>query len=288
MTDQTLRAAGAPQFSIGNVLGTSFTVVSQNVLKFAAVPAVLIIPLIIVGFFIGFGMMRDVVPALQSGAVPTGGFFIGMVALGLLFLCWSSLTSAVIVSGAFQALRLHSVQLGTAFRRGFAVLIPVVLTTIVLFLLLVVVVAVCCVPLGVILGLAGSAAGSSIGFALGMLAALVPSAIVWTMFWLYTPAIVVEGKGIGSSLGRSRVLTKGRRWGVFGVIAIIIVANIVLDLINRFVVGAVLGSVAQGIVSLVLMILVQAYTATALTVTYYLLRADKEGISIDEIAKVFD
>jgi len=288
MTDQTMRAAGAPQFSIGNVLGTSFTVVSQNLLKFAAVPAVLIIPLVIVGFLIGFGMMRDVVPALQSGAMPTGGFFTGMVALGLLFLCWSSLTSAVIVSGAFQALRMHSVQLGSAFRRGFAALVPVVLTTIALFLLFLVVMIVCTVPLGIIIALAGGTAGASLGFALGIFIALVPGAILWTMFWLYTPAIVVEAKGVGSSLSRSRELTKGRRWAVFGVIAIIIVANFALDLINRYVIGAVLGSVVQGVVSLALMILLQAYTATALTVTYYYLRADKEGISIDEIARVFD
>ena len=32
------------------------------------------------------------------------------------------------------------------------------------------------------------------------------------MWWVYIPAIVVESKGIIGAFGRSRELTRGRRW----------------------------------------------------------------------------
>ena len=287
MTDQTMRAVGAPQFSIGNVLGKSFAVFTGNLLKFCAVPAILLVPFAIVGFLVGLRGIMNTVALMQAGQMPGGGFYLTLTALFLLTIIWSCLASAILVSGAFQALRTRTIHLGSAFKRGFASLIPIVMTAIVLGLLITVVAIVCLIPGGIIAAVIGAATSPTAMIPL-LLVCMVPVFFLWAAFWLFTPAIVVEGKGIGSSLGRSRELTKGHRWAVFAVVLILLVLNWAIGLVNQYVIAPSLSAVVSGIFSIVVLIVWQAYNAIAITVTYYLLRADKEGISIDEIAKVFD
>ena len=72
--------------------------------------------------------------------------------------------SAIIVSGAFQALRTNTLALGAAFRRGSAVLIPVILTAIVIGIVFVLVMLVCTVPLTAALAMVtqGAAVASTV------------------------------------------------------------------------------------------------------------------------------
>jgi hypothetical protein len=83
------------------------------------------------------------------------------------------------------------------------------------------------IPAGLIAGIAIAACFVTI--------ILIPLGLFLLTIWcLIVPAIVLEGKSAGESLGRSREIVKGNGWSVLGVILITIaaalVANIVLSI----------------------------------------------------------
>ena len=51
---------------------------------------------------------------------------------------------------------------------------------------------------------------------------IVPGLFLLTIWIAVIPAIVLEGRGIGESFGRSRDLVRGNGWNVFGVIILTI------------------------------------------------------------------
>jgi len=82
--------------------------------------------------------------------------------------------------------------------------------------------------------LAGILAG--IAIAIGFVLIIVPGLILLTIWAVISPSIVVEGKGVFESFGRSRELVRGQGWQVFGAIVltflIIVVVGIVASLIG--------------------------------------------------------
>ncbi len=57
---------------------------------------------------------------------------------------------------------------------------------------------------------------------------LVPGLIVWCVYAVAVPVCVVESLGLRASMTRSSFLTKGNRWRIFGVFALIFIASIVI------------------------------------------------------------
>lgn len=112
------------------------------------------------------------------------GIGIGMIEYLWLAIC----NAAVITPAAFQAIRGLPVSVGDALTIGLDRVIPVVLLEIITLLL----------------------AG------LAMLALIVPGLILLTMWYVGTPACVIELTGPWASLKRSAQLTKGYRWKIFG------------------------------------------------------------------------
>jgi hypothetical protein len=101
--------------------------------------------------------------------------------------------------------------------------------------------------------------------------------LVLLVWWsLVTPAIVLENKGVGDGLSRSRQLVEGYGWPVLGTLALVfllllgftLALNVVLfplnDDIQSFVSQVVSGALAAPFVALVL------------TLLYFRLRAAKE------------
>src|SRR5262249_15269663 len=58
---------------------------------------------------------------------------------------------------------------------------------------------------------------------LGVILLLVPGIIVGCMYFVAAPVCIVERAGVGASLSRSRFLTKGHRWQIFGVYALVLI-----------------------------------------------------------------
>lgn len=65
----------------------------------------------------------------------------------------------------------------------------------------------------------------ALGVGFGFLLLIVPGVMLYVIWSVATPALVAERIGVFDALGRSRDLTRGARWQVFGVMAILLVAT---------------------------------------------------------------
>jgi hypothetical protein len=134
--------------------------------------------------------------------------------------------------------------------------------------------------------------------ALGALLLLVPGIMLACMWFVSVPACVVERTGVFASMGRSRALTKGHRWPIFGAFALIVATILVFSVVVGAAVGAgmVAGvhaspealALAVLIAQLAVVTILGAFSAVFSGVCYSELRAAKEGINIHAIASVFD
>jgi len=103
-------------------------------------------------------------------------------------------------------------------------------------------------------------------------------------YFAVTPAIVLEGAGLGSAFARSSALTKGRKWHIVLTMGLVFVIYLVLALGIMFVVGLIqiplLQLIVMGIFSIV------AYPVVAITAAmlYYDLRIKNEGLDIELMA----
>jgi hypothetical protein len=117
---------------------------------------------------------------------------------------------------------------------------------------------------------------AALGITAGFLLLIVPGLVLLTLWLLIVPAIMLEGRGVLASFGRSRELVSGHGWNVFGVIvvtiAILIAVNIGVSIVE--------GVLDSRWLSLLLDIASQTATAPFLalawTITYFELRGLKE------------
>jgi hypothetical protein len=135
---------------------------------------------------------------------------------------------------------------------------------------------------------------------LGAILLIVPAFIISCMYFVAAPVCIAERAGVGASLRRSRFLTKGHRWQIFGAYLLILVLGLIAA-----------GVIAAGVAGAILMIgpgewavlrnagvptilqnavgaLFGAFIAVLAAVFYYQLRVAKEGIDLAKIASVFD
>jgi MFS family permease len=249
----------SPNFGIGRVIGTSLSVFSRNLVPFFVLALVIGLPYI--GISLGLMSSFDVETIeriKQTGQVPSG--FWGMIIVGsLIYLLTYVVTQSVIIYGTFQDLRGQKAAFGDCLTRGFAVLPRVLIAAIL----------------------------AAIAITIGWMLLFVPAIILILMWWVFVPVLVIEGAGIIECFGRSRGLTRGHRWGILGLLVIVFVAQWLVGLVLG-VLGAALGTIAGEILNFIVMFLFTAFAAVLVAVGYYYLRAEKEGIVIDDIARVFD
>lgn len=198
------------------------------------------------------GVLLEHSGAQKGGAGPLLGFIL-MVVLG-------PLSQAIMLHGAFQDMRGGPVSLSESVRAGFGRWLPLI-------------------GLSLCMGLA---------VAMGFLLLIVPGLILMTMWYLATPACMVERLGVSASFARSSALTKGHRWQVFGMILLITIPAAVMAVVIKAALGLTgsTGLVISG--SLVWTALVGAFGAIFAVVTYHELRVAKEGVDIRQLAAVFD
>lgn len=140
---------------------------------------------------------------------------------------------------------------------------------------------------------------TGIGVGLGLLLLIVPGLYLATRWVVATPALVAEDLRPTAALGRSGELTEGRRWAVFGLMLLYIVFAWVIEFAFTAVVGA-LGSSTQYVASpdaftlaiFAVGALVGALTsmvsAVGAAALYFELRQAKEGVSVADLAAVFE
>jgi MFS family permease len=179
---------------------------------------------------------------------------------GLLTIALSMLSQAVVLYGAFQDMRGRPVNLGESLR----------------------------VALSRLLSIIGVAFCVTIGVFIGSLLLIVPGFILLTMWFVATPACVVEGLGPLASMGRSSALTKGHRWKIFGMVLLVLVGAGIVGVVIGAVLGLTGSTVLVALGSLLWSGVWGAFYAIFVVVTYHDLRVAKEGIDIHQIASVFD
>ncbi|MDX8481077.1 hypothetical protein RFN28_21830 [Mesorhizobium sp. VK24D] len=126
----------------------------------------------------------------------------------------------------------------------------------------------------------------ALGAGAASVALFVPGIILWLGWSVSVPVLVQERLGVFGSMSRSRALTKGNRWSLFGLFVIIFILAMVVQLVLGTavylfggIIGAVLGAVVSAMMSTVM--------STATAVSYVELRQVKEGTSVDELANIF-
>jgi hypothetical protein len=249
--------AAGQRFQIGSVLSTSLAVFFRNLVPFAVITFLIGIPYILVSLW-SVSSIGDIQAAAQTGSLPSG--FWGMVAVGgIIFLLTNTLSQAAITYGTYLDLAGKKATFGDCLGRGLAMLPRVI----------------------------GAAFLASIALAIGFVLLFVPFVILLLMWWVFVPAIVVEGVGVFESFGRSRSLTSGHRWGILGLLILVAILQWVVVFVVGFI-GAMLGTVAAEILNLIVALGFTAFASTLAAVGYYTLRAEKEGVAIGDISRVFD
>jgi hypothetical protein len=151
-----------------------------------------------------------------------------------------------------------------------------------------------------VLPMIGVALAFGILWVLGLILLVVPGFIVACMYFVAAPVCIVEREGVGGSLRRSRFLTKGHRWKIFGALLLIIVLGlIVFGMIAATVASSGLMTGPGGatmlqnagavtIVQNAVAAIFGAFIAVLVAVFYYHLRVAKEGVDLAKVASVFD
>jgi hypothetical protein len=261
MADQTVYVAGAPRFSIGNVLATSFAVIGRNIVPFLLLATLVSIPYMVIKQIVGvdhqlYQTQINQVHTLYYARLASPGSWIRII----VSIVTSSLVTAALVYGTFQDLRGQRAAIGDLVGRGFSSLVPVFFAAIIFSILLFI----------------------------GTILLVVPGIILATALWVYAPVIVLEKAGIGASFTRSRALTKGHRGAIFALYVIVVALVVAVEIVVILTLHISMAALAYHWAAIPIWIFTQVFIAVVSAVGYYYLRSEKEGISVAEIAKVFD
>lgn len=246
------------KFSIGRVVSRTFSVIGRNAATFIPVALVILLPMAVMSFITG-------TPSPTTG-MRTSGLLLGL-AEGLVNIACIYLLQAALVQATITDLNGQRPSLGNALSAAFGLALPVIVISIL----------------------------TGIGVALGMILLVVPGLMLLCAWCVAVPVRVVEDTGISESFGRSRELTKGHRWPIFGLLLIYGIIAILLGLLAAVVAGISLGDVSQARGNtpyIVIMWLMQVFTAVisgvGVTSLYYELRTVKEGVGPQQLAAAFD
>ena len=248
-------------FGIGNVLGTGIRIWVKNFVPFMLITALIYSPLWIWTFSTVHGEMTT---DKLLAAARVEQFQAAIVVLLNLFV------AAALIYGVVMELRGQRASLGTCIATGIARFFPALGAALL---------SVLCIMAGSIL--------------------IIPGIIFACMLYVTTPAAVLERPGVLGALKRSRELTYGHKFEIFGLSVIMVLAGLGL---GKLVENMTLPHLSERghieetmrnfptymYVNLALQMVLSSLGAVMEGVAYYFLRAEKEGTSADELARIFD
>lgn len=244
-------------FSIGNVLATGFRIWTRNFLPFMVMTALIYSPVIIWN-----------VVAIQDEMTAERLHHLRMVTgySSLLYVFLNTLLSAALTYGVVMELQGKRASVGACVATGMARFFPALAA-----------------------GLLGYLCATG-----ALVLLIIPGIIVYCMFYVATQAAVLERPGVIGALKRSRELTAGHKWEIFGLVLILVLLSIALQLVVAAVVGSLStyatreNYVRHVVSSIVEQMIAGSLSAVMASVAYYFLRAEKEGTSAAELAAIFD
>lgn len=152
--------------------------------------------------------------------------------------------------------------------------------------------------LGVVLPLVGLAIVMAVAVGLGFMLLIVPGIMLYVMWSVASPALVAERTGVFEALGRSRDLTRGARWKIFGIEAILVIgyyifvgalgAGMIAGLGTDFRAFPTTGLPIGWILATILMsVVVNTVWSTVQSSLYVELRNWKEGLPEQALEEIF-
>jgi len=242
-----LPASGAP-FRVGDVLSKTFSVFGSKLGSFFLLAFIPLIPALAVRLL---ALVAPHAGPQASAATAYDGLS------SILIVILGAVAQATTLYGAFQQMAGRPFSIGQSLGVGFGRALPV---------------------FGVVL-LAGLLT------VLASILLLVPGIIVLCMLYVAVPVCVIERLGVTASLNRSALLTKGYRWQIFGLLALVTIINIIVQIALGLLGSATLWG---GLLNFCWLAIATAFGAVLVAVVYHDLRATKEGLDIDNLASVFD
>jgi hypothetical protein len=236
-------------FRLGDVFSKSFGVFGRHFLAFFVLTLIAYVPSYL------FGWPTALSPALALNVtLDAWGLLVVPVGIGC-----GTIANGAMTYGVVQDLRGGTVSIGEAITVAARRFLPMI----------------------------GVALSASVLATLGFVLLIVPGFMIMCAFFVAAPVCIAEKAGIRASLSRSRSLTRGHRWQIFGAL--------ILILIIGGIVGGIAGSIADfagpvgsTIVSYGAQAVFGAFSSVVAAVFYYQLRVAKDGIDLAKIASVFD
>lgn len=254
---------GAP-LGVGSIVGDSFSILMRHfisVVLLAIVPT--LIGIVISGLLLGWSVALGTGEPTFNGGADIVRFLLSIIGQ----LATYGVTTALLVQLAYDAKLERPIKLGRYVNPAIAAALPIAL-------------------LGIVSGLL---------IGIGAVALVVPGLWVYAVFSMMPAAVVIEKVGFGG-LGRSASLTKEYRWPIFGAILLIGLINFALSFAAMFIVGFLVSSTGGNGVALGISVLTLSavtgigfgLSSIAVALIYARLREIKEGVSVRDIAAVFD
>lgn len=249
---------GSGVFDLGRVVQRTFSAIKQNAAVFFGAAAILV-------------GVPSILSAVGQSAMLSGGEVSGvlmmMVGVVLNFV-GLYLLQGMVVKAAVNGFNGKTTAFGDAFNVGVQNFLP----------------------------LLGLAIVASFGMMLGFILLFVPGVILAVMWSVGSPAVVVEKRGVFASLQRSRELTKGYRWQVFGLLVIYVILSWIIGAaiggLSLATGGTLTGGTPNLMVNLIteplVSILSGVVASAGVASLYYELRSAKEGVGSEELASIFD
>lgn len=267
MTDTT---ADSRRFDMGRVITGTFGVIGRNFAPFALLALLLGgLPNLLVGL-LQARFVDEAAPFQPSG--------LGVLLLSLLIMLSTAFVlQAAVVHATVTDLNGRRVVLGDSLKVGVRNCLPLI----------------------------GLAILSALGVALGTMLLIIPGLILAVLWSVAVPAKVVEKIGVFQAFSRSRDLTRGRRWPIFGLfvlyaIAAWILSALVLAAFAPFALAKGLPtpetmqsfasslSVVQLIADPLIATVTTLVSTAGLATLYSELRGTREGVGPEALASVFD
>ena len=251
------------EFSVGDIIKTSFAVYFNNLPSFLPLSLVAFAPSFAVVLFIDSSSLNNPLvldPTVQN---PMNAEFWEFILVGtresfvdLLCLIW---LQAGLAFGVVRHLRGANPGFLETFLQSLRMLLPAVLVTLVV----------------------------AIATGIGLLLLIVPGIVIALVLWVAVPAAVVERSGL-RALARSAQLTNGYKGQIFGLALILVILEMVAASVVVLVASTVTSAFVLFVVLQLCSVVLSGIWATAVSVTYHDLRVLREGVDTRVISQVFE
>jgi hypothetical protein len=262
--EMAIAYSAAPRFEMGRVVKRTFSVVGSNVVTFALLS---LVPALCLAVVSSLGSQLEEGGEITSANVDT---LANIGIAGLVYFVSALVLQAGVVHGAVVSLHGRRAAVGDCLATGLRNVVPLLLIGLLMVL----------------------------GVMAGLILLVVPGIIFALMWSVAIPVRVVERTKILGVFGRSRELTRGHKWTIFGAyllfIIVVIFISIPFGVVTAITVAASGASAAESLTSLETAVYVlnsmvtSVIGSTFIASIYYELRQIKEGIGPEALASVFD